>query len=404
MNETIFIKAMKKIILGCVIGITLMACGENGKTSDTAEIDGSEAQATEQTEQSNVPDPIPASSSDDYSYEMVVEGLEIPWGFTFLPDESILINEKNGDIIHFKNGQKIKVSGGPEVYNRGQGGLLDVVLHPDYENNGWIYFTYASTEGEGEGGNTALMRAQLKNNELVQKEVLYKASPNTTKGQHFGSRIAFDKQGYLYFSAGERGERDVNPQDITRDNGKIYRLNPDGTIPSDNPFVDKEDAKDAIFSYGHRNPQGMILHPETGEIWVHEHGPKGGDEINVIKKGANYGWPVVTYGENYSGTPITDERSKPGMEDPIFYWLPSIAPSGFEFVTSDKYPDLKGDLLVGSLKFQYLEHLTLDDKKITKREKLLEGIGRLRDVKQGPDGYIYVAVEGKGIAKLTHNK
>lgn len=397
---------MKRFLMVSGLALSLIACGENDNNSDKAQVEGNAEETTqEQTQETiEVPDPIDAESSDKYSYEMVVEGLKIPWGFTFLPDGSMLITEKNGDIIHFKDGKKTEVQGGPEVYDRGQGGLLDVVLHPNYESNAWIYFTYASKEGDGDGGNTALMRAKLEGNQLTNKEVLYKASPNTTKGQHFGSRIAFDKDGYLYFSAGERGERDVNPQDITRDNGKVYRLNDDGSIPPDNPFVGQENAVEAIYSYGHRNPQGMILNPETGEIWVHEHGPKGGDEINVVKKGANYGWPVVTYGENYSGTSITDERSRPEMEDPIFYWLPSIAPSGFAYITSDKFPELKGNLLVGSLKFQYLELLELEGKNIKKRIKLLEDSGRMRDVRQGPDGNIYVAIEGKGIAKLINKQ
>ncbi|CAL65790.1 PQQ-dependent sugar dehydrogenase [Christiangramia forsetii] len=397
---------MKKILLISGLALSLIACGENDNNSDKAQVEeNAEETSEEQTQEpTEVPDPIDAESSDKYSYEMVVEGLKIPWGFTFLPDGSMLINEKNGDIIHFKDGQKNKIQGGPEVYDRGQGGLMDVVLHPNYENNGWIYFSYASKEGEDDGGNTAVLRAKLEGNQLTSKEVLYKASPNTTKGQHFGSRIAFDKDGYLYFSAGERGARDENPQDITRDNGKVYRLNDDGSVPSDNPFVNQENAVEAIYSYGHRNPQGMILNPETGEIWVHEHGPKGGDEINIVKKGANFGWPVVTYGENYSGTSITDERSRPEMEDPIFYWLPSIAPSGFAYITSVKFPELKGNLLAGSLKFQYLELLKLDGKKINKRTKLLEDSGRMRDVRQGPDGNIYVAIEGKGIAKLINKQ
>jgi quinoprotein glucose dehydrogenase len=296
------------------------------------------------------------------------------------------------------------ITGVPEVYQQGQGGLLDIALHPNYGTNGWIYITYSSSEGKGEGGHTALMRAKLDGNRLTDQKVLYKATPNTTAGQHFGSRIAFDNNGYLYFSVGERGEKDINPQDITRDGGKIYRLNDDGSIPSDNPFVGKPNAKEAIYSYGHRNPQGMILNPDTGEIWVHEHGPMGGDEINVIKKGANYGWPVVTHGIDYTGLPISDESSRPGMEDPIYFWVPSIAPSGMVYVTSNKYPHLKGNLLVGSLKFQYLEHLVLDGKEVIKREKLLKDIGRLRDVKQGPDGFIYAAVEGKGIVRLIEAK
>lgn len=350
--------------------------------------------AQEAENEVSTPDNIP------FSAELFVDELQIPWGMAFLPDGGMLITEKSGTIINFKNGIKTNISNVPAVYNRGQGGLLDIVLHPDYSNNGWIYFTYASEEGEEKGGHTALMRAKLKDEAFYDNELLYKAGPNTTKGQHFGSRIVFGNDGYLYFSIGERGARDVNPQDITKDGGKIYRLYDDGRIPEDNPFVGEEGAKTAIYSYGHRNPQGLIKHPETGEIWDHEHGPKGGDEINIVKKGANYGWPVITYGINYSGTPITDKTEMEGMEQPVHYWVPSIAPSGMAFVTSDKYEGWKGSLLVGSLVFQYLERLTLDGSKVTKREKLLEDMGRVRDVREGPDGFIYVAIEGKGIYKL----
>jgi glucose/arabinose dehydrogenase len=392
---------IKTTFLSLFACISLLSCGENGKSPEVDEV-----VMTENTTSNDEPVTIPESqvTNADYDYEMVVPDLQIAWGMAFLPDGSILITEKRGELILFKNGKKHQVQGAPEVYYSGQGGFMDVSLDPDYDSNGWIYFTYASSEGEGNGGNTALMRAKLENNQLTNKKVLYKASPNTTRGQHFGSRISFDEQGYLYFSAGERGDRDNNPQDITRDNGKVYRLNRDGSIPADNPFVGKPNAKEAIFSYGHRNPQGMIFNPETGEIWVHEHGPQGGDEINVVKKAANYGWPVVTYGENYDGTPITNQTSGPEFEDPIYYWLPSIAPSGFAFVTSDKYPDLKGDVLAGSLKFQYLEHLSLNGKTVTARERLLKGIGRVRDVVQAPDGFIYISVENKGIVKLLPKK
>lgn len=353
------------------------------------------AQQTESEVKAENPETI------NYTFETVVPDLNIPWGMAFLPDGSMLITEKSGELIHFKNGQKTTINGFPEVYVRGHGGLMDVKLHPNYEQNGWIYFSYASAEGEGEGGNTAIVRAKLNGNNLENVEQLYKASPNTKKGQHFGSRIEFDNEGYLYFSIGERGERDVNPQDITRDCGKIYRLFDDGRIPEDNPFVNTPNAKKAIYSYGHRNPQGMIKNPETGAIWEHEHGPQGGDEINIIQKGKNYGWPVISYGINYNGTPFTDITEKEGMEQPVFYWVPSIAPSGMTFVSSNKYPDWKGNILAGSLKFEYLERLVLTDGKVTKREKLLEKIGRVRHVVQAPDGYIYVAVEGKGIVKIV---
>jgi len=336
----------------------------------------------------------------DYTYIKVVNNVEIPWGFTWLPDGSMLITEKKGELIHFKDKKKTKIKNVPKVYLRGQGGLLDIKLDPDYKNNGWIYLTYSSSIGGGNGGSTTLSRAKLSGDALTNFKVLYKATPNTTKPYHFGSRIEFDNEGYLYFSMGERGERDINPQDIHRDGGKIYRLHADGRIPKDNPFITTKGAKKAIYSYGHRNPQGMVKHPVSGKIWTHEHGPQGGDEINIIKKGANYGWPLITYGENYGGGTITNETARVGMEQPLYYWVPSIAPSGMEFITSDLYPELKNELLIGSLKFQYLELLRLKDNKVVKREKLLEDIGRVRNIKQGPDGYIYVGVEYEGIYKL----
>ena len=389
---------MRKLLF-IVLGISLIACGDKEKSNS---FESEDKRITEAIQNQQIPITIPNTDvpATPYTYEAVVEGIQIPWGFTFLPDESILITEKSGKLIHFKDGEKVSISNVPEVYDQGQGGLLDIVLDPDYQNNGWIYFSLATSQGDGNGGNTTIIRAQLEGSQLTNIQQLYKAGPNTTSGIHFGSRIAFDNDGLLYFTVGDRGNREVNPQNIDIDNGKVYRIHPDGSIPSDNPFFGDEDAKKAIFSYGHRNPQGIIFHPITKEIWAHEHGPKGGDEINVIKAGANYGWPILTFGDNYDGTTITEETSRPDMESPIYYWQPSIAPSGFTFVTSDKYPKLKGNLLVGSLKFQYLEHLILDNYKVTKREKLLAGIGRLRDVRQGPDGFLYAAVEGKGIIRI----
>ena len=339
----------------------------------------------------------------NYKLEVVAADIAIPWGMAWLPDGTMLVTEKSGVLYHIKKGIKTEIKNVPAVYTRGQGGLLDIALHPDYARNGWIYITYSSDEGEGSGGNTKLIRAKLLDGSLTQIESLYKATPNTTKGQHFGSRIVFDNEGYLYFSIGERGNEFVNPQDIMRDGGKIYRLNDDGSIPKDNPFVGQAGVKEAIYTYGNRNPQGIAKNPVTGAIWAHEHGPKGGDEINIIKKGANYGWPLVTYGIDYDGTTISKETEKVGIEKPIYYWLPSIAPSGMAFVTGDKYPDWKGHLLVGSLKFQYLELVKLKGNEVVGRQKLATDVGRLRDVKQGPDGFIYMGVEGKGIVKIIPN-
>ena len=339
----------------------------------------------------------------NYTTEVIVPELNIPWGFTFLPDNSILITEKTGELIHFKDGKKTQVSGMPTITVRGQGGLMDIELHPNFEKNRLIYFTYASSKGVEKGANTTLMRAVFKNGKLSNQEELYKAYPNSRKGQHFGSRIAFDAKNRVYFSIGDRGNRDANPQDITRDCGKIYRLNDDGSVPKDNPFVGKENTKEAIFSYGHRNPQGMEVNPFTGEIWEHEHGPRGGDEINIIQKGKNFGWPVISYGINYSGTKFTEITEKEGMEQPLHYWNPSIAPSGMAFVDSDKYPGWKGNLLIGSLKFKYIANCYLENGKVIKETKILEDIGRVRSIEQGHDGYLYAGIEGVGIVKIIPN-
>lgn len=230
---------------------------------------------------------------------------------------------------------------------------------------------------------------------------MYKAVPNSTRAHHFGSRLEFDRNGYLFFTIGDRGNRDVNPQDITRDGGKVYRIHDDGSIPSDNPFVGEPGAKPAVYSYGHRNPQGMAMNPATGEIWAHEHGPRGGDELNIIKPGANYGWPILSYGINYNGTEFAEGTEREGMESPVTYWVPSIAPSGMTFVTSSYYPKWNGHLLVGSLKFSQLWLLELDDDRVVARTEVLNGIGRVRSVKQGPDGYIYVGVEREGIKRIV---
>jgi glucose/arabinose dehydrogenase len=348
---------------------------------------------------------IESPNEINYSYETVIDGIDIPWGLAFISENDFLVTEISGTLYRVVNRTKTSVEGLPEVYVRGQGGLLDVALHPDYNNNNTIFMTIsANTEGDDEGGNTALYSAILDGNSLKDVKLLYKATPNTKKGQHWGSRIVFDREGYLYFGIGDRGNRDVNPQDISRDGGKIYRLNLDGSIPKDNPFVGKENAKEAVFSYGHRNPQGMVTHPKTGEIWEHEHGPKGGDEINIIKPGINYGWPTITYGINYSGTPITDKTSMPNMAQPYYYWVPSIGPSGMAFSSSGVYPDWTDNLFAGSLKFEYLERLVIENNKVVKREKVLDKIGRVRNVVEGPDGYLYLGVEGKGILKIVHNK
>lgn len=333
-------------------------------------------------------------SSQKFNIKKVVEGFSIGWGMAFLPNGDLLITERSGKLLIYSNGKLEEINGSPQVYARGQGGLLDIILHPDYENNGWIYISYSHPHESG--ANTAILRAKLSGKNLIQKEIIYKAEPGTTAGVHFGSRMAFDRDGYLYFSVGDRGSMN-DAQDISKHNGKIHRIKDDGTIPEDNPFVNTPNAIKSIFAYGNRNPQGLIMHPETGEIWSTEHGPKGGDELNIIRKGKNYGWPVISFGINYDGSILTPFTEKEGMEQPLYFWTPSIAPSGMAYITSDKYSGWKGNILSGSLSFQYLERTILEGEKVIGREKLLEDIGRVRNVIQGPDGYIYVSVESPGV-------
>ena len=299
------------------------------------------------------------------------------------------------------NGESIEIENIPDVFLKNQGGLLDIELHPNFSANNKIFFSFSKGDNDT-GANTAVASATLINNSLENIEILYHGEEQTTSSLHWGCRLQFNNDGYLFFTIGDRGNRNKNPQNIALDGGKVYRINEDGTIPNDNPFVNESEAKKAIFSYGHRNPQGMFKHPLTGEIWTNEHGPRGGDEINIISSGKNYGWPKITYGINYSGTTITNDKDLPGMEQPLYYWVPSIAPSGFEYLNSKKYYDWNGSILVGSLKYMYLERLVLDqNNKVKYREKVAENIGRVRDVKISPDGFIYLAVDNKGIFKIV---
>lgn len=331
----------------------------------------------------------------NFKVEILAEGLENPWGMAFLPDGRILIAERPGRLRIYADGQLLEepVSGLPPVWANGQGGLLEVVLHPDYESNGWIYLGYARKGRQG--GNTAISRMRLEGNQLVDEELLFHGEPHTSAGHHFGTRILFDANNYMYFTIGDRGVMD-NAQTLANHNGKMLRLHDDGRIPDDNPFLGQPNAMPEIWNYGHRNIQGMDWHPVTGELWTHEHGPRGGDEINIEKPGENYGWPEASFGINYNGTTITEHTSLPGMTDPIHYWVPSIAPCGMCFVTSDKYPEWKNNLLVGALAGQQIQRLVLDGNKVVHTEKLLQDMARFRDIRQGPDGYIYVLTEGPG--------
>jgi len=333
--------------------------------------------------------------------DTLYSGLDNPWGMAWLPDGRMLVTERKGEILMFQNdrytGEKLK--GFPEAYERGQGGLLDIQPHPHYEANGWIYATCA-LPGEG-GGSTALIRFRVKGTEIAEAETLYQTTPLSTAGVHFGSRIAFDNAGYLYFSTGERGVKD-NAQDLTNDMGKIHRLYDDGRVPADNPFADTPNAKPSIWSYGHRNVQGLAYDSTHNVLYATEHGPRGGDELNSIEKGKNYGWPVITYGIDYSGAIISTLTEKEGMAQPIHYWTPSIGPCGLLYYTGNKFPEWQNNLFSGALALTHVARVELKNGNYIHEEKLLQDIGRVRHIAQSTDGYIYVLTEGPGmLLKLT---
>jgi glucose/arabinose dehydrogenase len=334
------------------------------------------------------------SQSEKHNFNIVtlVEGLQNPWSIAWLPDGRMLVTERAGRLRIVSKDFRLDpqhVEGLPEIVVRGQGGLFDVAPHPEYKENGWIYISY---NGAGEGGHgTELMRAKLDGHRLVDQRVLFRLQPKSRTDLHFGGRIVFDGKGHVFLTLGERGEMH-RAQRLDDHAGSVIRLNEDGSVPKDNPFMNRKDAKPEKFTYGDRNMQGAALHPKTGELWTHEHGPQGGDEINIMRAGRNYGWPVITYGANYgTGTKIGEGTHKQGMEQPIYYWVPSIAPSGMAFYEGDKFPNWRGNLLVGSLKDEMLVRLELDGEKVTKEERLMKGaIGRIRDVRIGPDGYVYL--------------
>lgn len=341
--------------------------------------------------------------SDDMDFrleELTDEINEVPWGLVQLPDGSLLVTGKSGNLYRIttdKTLESISISGLPTMYNEGQGGLLDITIHPDFAENNFIYFTYSKTDPTNEYMHTtATARGVLAGNALTGIEDIFVALPYFGTGHHFGSRLQFDNDGYLFVTVGDRGNRDVFPQDLTTMAGKVHRIHDDGTIPTDNPFFNGDDPTGTIYSYGIRNPQGLCRHPVTGDIWEGEHGPRGGDEINIIGSGNNYGWPVITYGINYDGTPITDQTEMAGMEQPIHYWVPSIAPAGMDFVAGDLYNGWTNDLFVGALSASYLHRLIMNGNEVVGHEELLQGIGRIRDVEMGSDGYLYIAVENPG--------
>jgi aldose sugar dehydrogenase len=345
------------------------------------------------TQQEN--EALDSTTSLSVRVDTLATGLKNPWGIAFLPDKRFLITEKEGTIRIFKDGrlQNEMIQGIPPVFSRGQGGLLDIALHPNFSSNNLVYFTYAKP-GNG-GATTTLARGRLQGNMLMNVQDIFMVDPYVSSNVHFGSRIAFDGKGYVFVSTGERGNK-PNAQNLGNQNGTVVRLHDDGRVPADNPFVNTPNAKPEIWSYGHRNIQGMIFDTK-GVLWAHEHGPKGGDEINIIEKGKNYGWPLVTHGIDYDGSVISKEKEREGITNPVHIWTPSIAPCGMTLVTSDRYKGWKGSFLVGALAGQHVARVEFNNGRFVKEEKLLNKIGRVRAVSQGPDGYVYVLTESPGM-------
>ncbi len=338
----------------------------------------------------------------DIRVEKLFDGLGVPWGMTFISPTEILVTERSGGIslINIDQGQAVKIGGAPKVVAEGQGGLLDVAAGPDFSSDGWIYFTY-SKPADGEAATT-LARARLDGERLVEWQDLLVTDSATSGRRHFGSRIAFDGMGHVFFSVGDRGERPM-AQDLGNHVGTILRLKLDGSVPSDNPFVGDANARDEIWSYGHRNPQGLWYDRDSGSLWSIEHGPRGGDEINLVEKGRNYGWPVVSHGKEYWGPIAVGEgTSKPGMEDPLKVYIPSIAPGSLFMYRGDAFASWDGSLFSGALKLQHINRVTLtDDRKIVAEDRLLEDLReRIRALLPGPDGFIYFSTDSGAIFRI----
>lgn len=343
-------------------------------------------------------DQVVESQLHRFRVKTVVDGLETPWSISFLPDDRMLVTELPGRLRMVEKGRLLPeaVAGTPRVLAVGQGGLMEAAPHPDYPKNGWIYLAFSDPGDvpfQKNLGLTAIVRGRIKDMKWTGEEVIFRAPYEFYKpgGVHFGCRLVFDGRGHLYFSIGERGDM-WNAQDLTRPNGKVHRIMEDGKIPADNPFAGQSNAFPTIWSYGNRNPQGLDRHPVTGELWEVEHGPRGGDELNLIQKGCNYGWPVITYGMDYDGTPITAITSKEGMEQPVIHWTPSIAVCSMAFYTGDAFPKWRNQLFVTALAHQELRRLAIDGHRVTEQEVVFKDIGRVRDVVNGPDGLLYVAL------------
>lgn len=338
--------------------------------------------------------PTPAAIAAPVRVDTVASGLEHPWGIAFLPDGRVLVTERPGRLrIVDRNGTLSQpLAGVPTVAARGQGGLLDVAIDPRFAENNLVYLSFSEPADDGTSG-TSVARGRLGASGLENVQVIYRQTPKVRSNMHFGSRLVFDREGRLFITAGDRYNQRPLVQDLSTTIGKVVRINADGTIPRDNPFVSRQGARPEIWSYGHRNVQAAALNPQTGQLWTVEHGARGGDELNRPEAGKNYGWPVITYGVDYSGVRIGEGTQREGMEQPVYYWDPVIAPSGMTFYTGDAFPAWRGSAFVGSMNPGALVRLTIDNDRVTREERYLGSVGRVRDVQQGPDGFLYLITD-----------
>ncbi len=374
-----------------VLFTALVACGSNEQTAQATAPEGKQLQS------------YTTPAGKQLLQETVVTDLDVPWDLAFIGPQQLLVTEKPGQLqrLDLVTGERTEITGVPKVIYKGQGGLLGLVLHPDFASNQLLYLSYAAAHDKGR--STRLIRARLENDALKDVKVLFTAGPAKDGGRHFGGALVFDDAGYLYLGVGDRGKRH-EAQKLDSDLGKVHRFNADGSIPVDNPFVGVAGANDSIFSYGHRNPQGLALHPETGHIWEAEHGPRGGDEINRIQAGQNYGWPVITYGEEYRGGKIGEGTHKAGMLQPVHYYVPSMGTAGMAFYTGDAIPAWRNQLFVGGLVFTvaHVSRLALEGDEAVEVEPLFENLGmRIRNLTSGPDGRLYILSESGTIVAIS---
>lgn len=399
-----FMKNSRSLLLAAMASTALAACSNADAQKPAAPaVSAPSMTATPINDAADVAPIVDVKDmTSSVQMDVWIDDIDEPWGITFTAADTALITQKSGKLVQYKNNQLTEIANVPDVNDGRQGGLLDVTLDPNWPAEDWVYLSFSDPKSKGsDAAMTKVIRAKIANAALTNIETLFeaKAEDYIQTGFHYGSRITFDAAGHLYFSIGDRGVMN-DSQDLSKPNGKVHRINRDGSIPADNPFVDTPGAYASIYSYGNRNPQGLIIHPHTDVLWSTEHGPKGGDELNVIRSGVNYGWPEISYGINYNGTVLTEFTKKPGMAQPVSQWTPSIAVCGLDVYQGSLFPEWNGKLLAGALAYEEVRLVSVEGDQYVSEATILQQEGRVRDVTVGPDGAIYVATQDQ-ILRLT---